>query len=307
VREARNAVTSACPHASGALAAIDSLERDVASLLRVPPRSLADYRREIDAFNLSQPNAAMLDAIRAYNHQVFDSLHASANLDRATVLDVGASPHGYALEHALDLGAAAYVGIGLDVHGHTIVCGPRGVGELFQADAESLPFAAGTFDAVASLSTFEHILAVDRALAEIRRVLKPGAVALLSFEPIWTCSYGHHLHHFGPVSRLVPPWAHLWWTRDDMRRALDGRWPDDAPLTLEAAVSWTYDEPVINRIGIREMTSLIRSGPLRVEWMIPLRDDVPEGPALDEARSRTGLSSEELTTKGFSVLLRHGG
>ncbi len=42
------------------------------------------------------------------------------------------------------------------------------------ASAKRLPFAAGTFDAVVAVEVFEHIDAIDAALAEARRVLRPG-------------------------------------------------------------------------------------------------------------------------------------
>lgn len=42
------------------------------------------------------------------------------------------------------------------------------------ADAHLLPFADGTFDAVVSFNTFEHLSDPNRAAAEIYRVLKPG-------------------------------------------------------------------------------------------------------------------------------------
>src|SRR5205823_7089420 len=43
-----------------------------------------------------------------------------------------------------------------------------------RADAASLPFAGASFDAVVACLVFEHIDAVDEALAEVGRVLKPG-------------------------------------------------------------------------------------------------------------------------------------
>ncbi len=42
------------------------------------------------------------------------------------------------------------------------------------ADAHHLPFADGSFDAVVSFNTFEHLSDPERAAAEIFRVLKPG-------------------------------------------------------------------------------------------------------------------------------------
>ena len=51
----------------------------------------------------------------------------------------------------------------------------RGGGPEYQlAGAESLPFDDASFDAVVCCLVFEHIDAVDEALAEVARVLRPG-------------------------------------------------------------------------------------------------------------------------------------
>jgi ubiquinone/menaquinone biosynthesis C-methylase UbiE len=268
------------------------------------PIPLDTYRQGIDRFNAAQHNSPLLDGIRAYNHTVIESLHQSAPLDGKVVLDIGASPHGYALERALALGASRYIGIGLDVAETVLVSGPAGVGELRYADAEALPFAEASIDVIVSMSTFEHVAHVDRCLLEMSRVLRPGGVALATFEPIWTCSYGHHLHHFGPVSSLVPDWAHLIWTREEMRTYLSPIWPPEAEPTLDEAVSWVYDSPAINRIGIREMKALFEAGPLEIAWMLPLEDRQRDDARLSDVSRATGLTREELLTKGWSVLLR---
>lgn len=48
------------------------------------------------------------------------------------------------------------------------------------ADAATLPFADGTFDAVVCLEVIEHVPDPERVLAEIARVLRPGGRAWLS-------------------------------------------------------------------------------------------------------------------------------
>lgn len=50
----------------------------------------------------------------------------------------------------------------------------RGGGVLVgRSDAAALPFSSGSFDAVVACLVFEHIEAVDRAIAEVGRVLGP--------------------------------------------------------------------------------------------------------------------------------------
>lgn len=51
----------------------------------------------------------------------------------------------------------------------------RTIGSIEDTD---LPFADGSFDVVVSFQVVEHVVAVDRYLAEIRRVLRPGGTFL---------------------------------------------------------------------------------------------------------------------------------
>ena len=70
------------------------------------------------------------------------------------------------------------------------------------ADAEALPFADGAFDVVHSKDSLHHMQAPERALAEYRRVLKPGGTALIieanRYNPLFyvhmTVALGHQ--HF---------------------------------------------------------------------------------------------------------------
>lgn len=47
------------------------------------------------------------------------------------------------------------------------------------ADVRRLPFADGSFDAIYSMGTVEHFAETEDALAEIRRVLRPGGLAIV--------------------------------------------------------------------------------------------------------------------------------
>lgn len=51
---------------------------------------------------------------------------------------------------------------------------------VVRADAEVLPFAAGSFDAVVSSSAFQWLTALGPALAEARRALAPGGALVLA-------------------------------------------------------------------------------------------------------------------------------
>jgi SAM-dependent methyltransferase len=98
---------------------------------------------------------------------------AAAALDGATrVLDVGCGEGQIARRAS---GARDAV-VGVDPAWAQIsVARQRGGGPAYaQAEGAALPFGSGTFDAVVACLVFEHITAVDAAIAEVARVLRPG-------------------------------------------------------------------------------------------------------------------------------------
>ncbi len=64
--------------------------------------------------------------------------------------------------------------VGADLHKPFVAC-----------SATNMPFADDTFDAIWSYAVLEHVPEPELALAEIRRVLKPGGLLLLA--PAWNC------------------------------------------------------------------------------------------------------------------------
>jgi ubiquinone/menaquinone biosynthesis C-methylase UbiE len=80
--------------------------------------------------------------------------------------------------------AARVVGLEVHTEAAAVAQGLRRLGvdaELHTGDLFSMPFEDGVFDALVCLSVLEHLTELDDALAEFRRVLRPGGVAVLCF------------------------------------------------------------------------------------------------------------------------------
>jgi ubiquinone/menaquinone biosynthesis C-methylase UbiE len=113
-----------------------------------------------------------------------------------------------------------------------------------QMDSQRLEFADAAFDVVCSFEVIEHVQAVDRYLSEIRRVLRPAGLALLSTPNRLITSPGlsrplnpHHEREYSPAELgplLAPYFASIevWGefespklekTRQQMKR-WRGRW-----------------------------------------------------------------------------------
>ena len=67
-----------------------------------------------------------------------------------------------------------------------------------------MPFVDGSFDAVLSTNTFEHVMDLELAFREIFRVLRPGGSLLSRWGPLFFSPHGYHLYWACQV-----PYAHL--------------------------------------------------------------------------------------------------
>lgn len=119
--------------------------------------------------------------------RLFARLIAAQKLSTtARVLDVGTST-GTNLRMLRDMGYANRVG--LDMSDDAIRwCAEKGLGRVEKGDVCKMPFTDGAFDLVLATDIIEHVDNDLDALAEIRRVLAPGGVALITvpaFQSLW--------------------------------------------------------------------------------------------------------------------------
>jgi len=93
----------------------------------------------------------------------------------ARVLDVGCGEGQIARVLQSRTSVQSFV-VGVDpTQGQVDVAVERSVGEQnLRSGADALPFADGSFDAVLACLVFEHIDALDEAISEVARILRPG-------------------------------------------------------------------------------------------------------------------------------------
>ena len=93
----------------------------------------------------------------------------------ARVLDVGCGEGQIARVLQNRTNVQSFV-VGVDpTQGQVDVAVERSVGEQYlRSGADALPFPDGSFDAVLACLVFEHIDALDKAISEVARILRPG-------------------------------------------------------------------------------------------------------------------------------------
>jgi ubiquinone/menaquinone biosynthesis C-methylase UbiE len=150
------------------------------------------------------------DGERRYGLRCLDKLGFTFGGDEA-VLDAGCGTGGVARLIRERVRSV----VAIDVEPHEAWIDEPGL-SFAVADAEQLPFADASFDVVHSKDSLHHMESPGRALAEYRRVLRPGGTALIVeanrynplFYPHMTLALGHQ--HFtrrrfrGLVSAVFP-------------------------------------------------------------------------------------------------------
>jgi len=70
------------------------------------------------------------------------------------------------------------------------------------SSATRIDLSDQSFDAIYCFDVLEHVMAYREIIGEWRRVLKPGGIVYISWQPYWH-PFGHHAHDWVPI-----PWAH---------------------------------------------------------------------------------------------------
>ena len=131
------------------------------------------------AFEENPPRALALDPADEPNRaciQLYHHVAAQTDLRRKNVLEVSCGHGGGASWLARTLRPAGYTGLDLNAAGVAFCRGRHHVPGLtfVQGDAENLPFADATFDAVINVEASHCYPHFPRFLGEVARVLRPG-------------------------------------------------------------------------------------------------------------------------------------
>jgi arsenite methyltransferase len=121
------------------------------------------------------------------------------------VLDIGAGPGFLAAEMAEEVGPDGSVD-GVDVSESMLALARRrGTAVRYAvADALSLPFGDGAFDAAVATQVYEYVADMPAALAEARRVLRPGG-RLLILDTDWDAVVWHSSDR-ARMQRVLEKW-----------------------------------------------------------------------------------------------------
>jgi len=125
---------------------------------------------------------------------------AAGAVDGKEVLDAGCGV-GYGAEMLAEAGASRIVG--LDIAAEAVedaILRTNSIGEFVVGDLERLPFTACSFDVAVCFEVIEHVHRRELALDELRRVLRPDGVLIVSSpnRNVYLPGNPHHVHEYTP-------------------------------------------------------------------------------------------------------------
>ncbi len=129
--------------------------------------------------------------------------------------------------------------------------------ELLQDDICASTLADESFDRVMSWQCFEHILDPAMALREIGRVLRPGGVVYLEYNPFFSIDGAHW------AGTIDIPWAHARLDHDEFQDAIDSLHPG------RPGYAATLVRDGINRMSHSQLLGYIEDAGLEVRSFLP--------------------------------------
>jgi ubiquinone/menaquinone biosynthesis C-methylase UbiE len=163
---------------------VDDLERFRATIHHVTPEQYADIYRRMPRIQEGTDNSAACIA------------RLGELMLPGSVCDVGCGT-GHLLG-ALAAGSAAGLRqfTGVDFQLEPGIAARHPEARFFEADIEKLPFADREFDTVICTHVLEHVLHIDRAIAELRRVTRRRLLVIVPLEREYRFTFNPHVHFF---------------------------------------------------------------------------------------------------------------
>jgi SAM-dependent methyltransferase len=205
---------------------------------------------------------------------------AAELLPPGRVLDLGCG-----VGHSFHL-LAPRATVGVDIAPEALAGQER---ETHVADMRALPFPAASFESVLSVQSLEHVPDPERVVAEVRRVLAPGGVAMFVTPNALT---------FGLPDEIVDPYHYVELDEAALRALCAAEF---ASVELRGLFGSARYLAIVARERER-LEALVRRDPLRVRRMVPRRlRQAAYDRLLRRARASAGAAELAIDVSDFEL------
>jgi ubiquinone/menaquinone biosynthesis C-methylase UbiE len=185
-----------------------------------------------------------------------------------TVLDLGCNT-GYLLHSFLQ--SERFTAIGADIVHSYLELARESYGDTIkfvQTTPSNIPLSDDSVDVVYTIDTVEHLSRAEEIFREVFRLLRPGGLFLVHFNP-WLNPYGSHLEDI-----IAFPWPHVVFSMDTLLTVaakvydspayptacyfLDPKTGEKSPNPYHNRENW---ETYLNRMTIRRFNRLLKKLP----------------------------------------------
>lgn len=208
------------------------------------------------------------------------------NIAQKNILEIAGNSNAIAANEFINLGAESVTITGLN---HITTNGSQDNRiRIMEANALKLDqiFDKASFDVVYACSALEHISDIGKLIDQVRYVLKPGGVAWLEGDPIFSAQMGHHIwldskmetaakardkllennyffnnsqeRHGKKSFNPIPPWGHLLYTQKELA-AIILKNHDIPDYDLSKILEWVYTSDDLNRFKYQHFRDQIFS------------------------------------------------
>jgi SAM-dependent methyltransferase len=172
------------------------------------PSNSVQYKQRLGPFLAQNPFGHPLTQGFFYREKM-TAIHGIApDLPFQSILEVGGGPSGLT---AMLYPQAQITNLDLNPEHATAPCNQQPRVKFICGDATALPFADQSFDAVTMFDVLEHIPDHEKAIAEVKRVLRPGGFLFVSTpNEHWRFPYYSFMRPFCPRDvDVMAEWGHV--------------------------------------------------------------------------------------------------
>jgi SAM-dependent methyltransferase len=229
-----------------------------------------------------------------YRRQFFqECLPFAGDLSGSSVLVVGCGP---------GLDCVPFVAAGASVTGLDI-CDDIGVAcpeaRYCQASIEDSGLPSDRFDMISCIATMEHVGGIERAFAEMVRLVRPGGLVYSVAAPLWNSRRGHHFDCLNPF-----PWIHLRMKPEQIIEFGERRGITHNGTAMRDVVNYVFDFRYFNRAPASRYVEACRELPVTEILRNDLWQDGTEELTPEIRQELKDYSRDELLTVSHTLVAR---